>query len=129
MKAGLFTFAMMITLAGCSGEAPNRSDDGLVFVSGSYTYPIRQVCVSDITLDHDEASSPMVTVNLIDSSECSGALKEFTNTHVGDPMSIRFDDEDEGMTLDTDSLGATETPFVVQVESDEQGQAIVDYYR
>ncbi|WP_456268734.1 hypothetical protein M1D97_00245 [Kushneria sp. AK178] len=129
MKTGLYSFAIVIALAGCSGEAPDRSDDGLVFQSGSYTYAIDKACVSDIALDHDEASNPVVTVALIDSAECSGELREFTNTHVGDPMSIRFDDEDEGLTLDTDSLSAAERPFVVQVDSDERGRAIIEYYR
>lgn len=128
VKASLYPFAIILALAGCSGEAPDRSDDGLVVVSGSYTYAIDRDCVSDIVLDHD-ASGPAVTVGLVPSAECSGELREFTDTHVGDPMSIRFDDEDEGMTLDTKSIEATQTPFVVHVASDEQGQAIIDYYR
>lgn len=129
MKAGLYTFAMAIALAGCSSEAPDRSDKGLILVSGSYTLPIKKQCVSDIALDHDEASKPMVMVELVQSSQCSGALKEFTNTHVDDPMSIQFGDEDQGLTLDTNTLGATNAPFIVQVETDELGQAIVDDYR
>ena len=130
MKPGLFcTFAMIIALSGCTSEAPDRSDEGLVLTSGSYTLPIQKACVSNIVLDHDDASKPMVMVELVPSSECSGALKEFTDTHVGDPMSIQFGDEDQGMALDTNMLGATDAPFIVQVGSDEQGQTIVDYYR
>ncbi|ART63214.1 hypothetical protein B9H00_09235 [Kushneria marisflavi] len=120
---------MVIALSGCTSKAPDRSDDGLILTSGSYTLPIRKACVSEIALDHDDASRPMVMVALVQSSECSGELKEFTNTHVGDPMAIRFGDEKQGMTLDSNMLGATDAPFIVQVESDEQGQAIVDYYR
>ncbi|SPJ32378.1 hypothetical protein [Kushneria phyllosphaerae] len=129
MKAGFCMFAMVIALSGCTSEAPDRSDDGLVLKSGSYTLPIQKECVSNLTLDHDDASKPMVMVELVQSSECSGALKEFTDTHVGDPMSIQFGDEDQGMTLDSNMLGATDAPFIVQVESDDQGQTIVDYYR
>ena len=129
MKAGFCMFAIITALAGCTGEAPDRSDDGLVVTSGSYMLPIRKTCVSEIALDHDDASGPMVMVALVQSSECSGALKEFTNTHVDDPIAIRFGDEDQGMTLDSNMLGATDAPVIVQVASDEQGQAIVDHYR
>ena len=129
MKAGPCMFAIILARAGCTGEAPDRSDDGLVLTSGSYTLPIKKACVSNIALDHDDASRPRVMVALVSSSECSGALREFTNTHVGDPMAIRLGDEDEGLTLETSTLGDTDAPFIVQVASDEQGQAIVDHSR
>ncbi len=127
MKASLYPFAIIIALAGCSGEAPDRSDDGLVFQSGSYTLPINRDCVSHIALDHDEASKPAVTVDLIDSPECSGAVQEFTDTHVGDPMVIRFDNED--LETGANVVGDSGDAFTVAVESDEQGQAIVAYYQ
>ncbi|WP_438765405.1 hypothetical protein [Kushneria sp. TE3] len=127
MKASLYPFALVIALAGCSGEAPDRSDDGLVFQSGSYTHPIDRDCVERIALDHDEASNPAVTVDLIDSAECSGALREFTETHVGDQMSLRFDDQD--LVRDADVFGHLSDTVTTRVDSDEQGRAIVEYYQ
>ncbi|MFC0337511.1 hypothetical protein SAMN05421848_1702 [Kushneria avicenniae] len=64
------------------------------------------------------------------SSECSvQSYSVSNNSHFGDQMSTRFGDDDQGMTLDTNMLGATRAPFIVQIESDEQGQAIIDYDR
>ncbi|WP_299257545.1 hypothetical protein [uncultured Kushneria sp.] len=127
MKPHLYPLALVLALAGCSGEAPDRSDDGLVFVSGSYTYPIKQACVHDIALDHDEASNPIVTVDVIDSAECSGELREFTETHIGDQMSLRFKDQE--LVRDANVVSHLSDTFTVLVNSDEQGQTIIDYYR
>ncbi|GHC22858.1 hypothetical protein GCM10010082_13740 [Kushneria pakistanensis] len=127
MKAHLCSFAILAALAGCTGEAPDHADDGLVFESGSYTHAIDKDCVDRIALEHDEASKPVVTVDLIDSPECSGALSEFTDTHVGDPMALRFDDE--VLLHDANAASHPDNSFTVPVDSGEQGQAIVEYYQ
>lgn len=127
MKASLCTLAVLVTLAGCTGNTPDTNEQGLAFESDGQTHQIKRACTNGVVLDYDDASNPVVLVSIIDSPECSGAIQEFTESHVGGKMSTRFNDQ--YLVRDADVYSAIQGSFRFRVATDNEGKEVVEYYR
>lgn len=127
MKASLCTLAILATLPACAGNTSDPHEQGLAFESGGQTHQIKRACTSGVVLDHDDASNPVVLVSIVDSPECSGAIQEFTESHVGGKMSTRFNDQ--YLVRDADVYSAIQGSFRFRVATDNEGKEVVEYYR